>query len=219
MAQDTQAPGRALTRTETKEGEDDLGGRELHFLSLCAQVRVLMGAGPCWELRWHLDLAALGEGDAGHRLPFPLICLRADAHNATLHNNLGFFLTKDGQLAKALLAINTARSHATEAETATILATRGFIAFREGDPNRGQQLYQEAIQLAQMQRDESAANRAQLYLARELILNHVPDGRRLLARMLETLGTIGDPDLAAVAAQIRRNVPAIISRNTAFENS
>lgn len=160
-------------------------------------------------------LSDLLDGTPHRAIELTRIGLSADTTDATLHNNLAFFLAQDGQVDKAHVAINAAQTHAEESETATILATRGFIAFRAGDPDRGQQLYMEAIQQSRAQRDNNGVIKAQLYLARELIRSRAPEGQALLTQVLELLQTRTDPDLAAVASRIQRELPAIGGTNHA----
>lgn len=145
------------------------------------------------------------------------IGVRAEERNATLHNNLAFFLAESGELSQAEHSIASAQLYAQPAEEVAILATRGFIAFRRGDLELGERLYLEAIEQARTQHNEGVAVTAQLYFAREALLNDLPDASAILAEALNSVKLTPSADLTAVSIRIRRDLA--LNKNTPMPES
>jgi tetratricopeptide (TPR) repeat protein len=83
--------------------------------------------------------------------------LIANPDDATLLNNLAFCLAKLGRVAEAESAISRIGAVDFDADPATIMATKGLIAFRSGDITEGTELYVEAIRSAKAQRRKMIA--------------------------------------------------------------
>ena len=125
--------------------------------------------------------------------------LRADPNKVVLANNLAFAMVCSGQLdaAKRVLQkwpiANLAKEHKP-----IILATKGLLAFREGDRNSGRELYRRARDLASNQKERGKSVWAGLYHAREeyRIGNHF-DADGLVRRAIGEIRKIPKKDISA----------------------
>jgi len=117
--------------------------------------------------------------------------LRPNPRNALLLNNLAFSQANLGDLEAATATLDMP----TEIEGAmrpTLTATRGFVAIRSGDAERGRTLYRQAIDT--MPTDVNRL-RAELMLAAEEARLGAPEGDTLVAAVLAAIARVSNPQL------------------------
>ena len=132
--------------------------RSFEALSLAAVAEGKIPDALAESWRWLLDQpfsaqpATFGSYHAGQirdferSLAFARRGVLANPVNSTLRNNAAFALAQLGRLPEAEDELAHVReAELDEHERSVIRATRGLIAFRSGDPERGRALYAEAI--------------------------------------------------------------------------
>ncbi len=83
--------------------------------------------------------------------------LLASPNDVTLRNNLAFALLGSNKLAEAATELAQIPSTSSDGSAqAAVLATRGLLAFRSGDPFRGSELYRSAITRARRASERDA---------------------------------------------------------------
>lgn len=111
--------------------------------------------------------------------------LVSNPDDVTLLNNLAFSLGKTGDVAGAKDALSRVNAELLSPSNQIVLdATRGLIAFREGNVNQGRILYDKAITLARARKDPREAI-ALIYRAMEEIQAATPDAEKHRGAALE----------------------------------
>ena len=96
--------------------------------------------------------------------------LVANPEDVTLRNNLVFSLASAGRVAEARHELSRVGRPRDQREAATLLATQGLVAFREGRVNEGRASYSAAVESLARKRDRERAALAAVFWAREEIL-------------------------------------------------
>lgn len=115
--------------------------------------------------------------------------LRANPDNVTLLNNLAFSQASLGRVIEASKTMERLPSTDAPRELLVLTATRGLIAFRQGNLEEGRRLYQESILGWQKdQKDSTSAARAAIHWTREEAragTDHAVDALAVAARLCE----------------------------------
>jgi Tfp pilus assembly protein PilF len=115
----------------------------------------------------------------------------------TLLNNAAYALTEMDRFSEAhVLLSQIPESGLQESAGIAVLATLGLLAFREGDPTRGRQLYRQSIALAHRM-ERSAETHARLMLAREEMRIRSDSWEATLTEAIQMASTPSDVGAAA----------------------
>jgi len=135
--------------------------------------------------------------------------LPANPDDFTLRNNLAFCLALDGQVEKAKIVMGRMdQGTLSKSDLLVFCATSGLIAFRAGDPLRGEQLYGESISLARRQDDQREII-AEIYLALEKLRCRRADAEGYRSAVLDRCGakkyteTMSKPENMALLDRLR----------------
>jgi hypothetical protein len=118
--------------------------------------------------------------------------LRPNPRSALLLNNLAFSQASAGDLAGARQTLSEVAADNEGDMRPTLTATRGFVEFRSGQPELGQNLYLQAIGL--MPKGTNRL-RAELMLASERARTGAAGGGELVASILEAIARASDPQV------------------------
>ncbi len=133
--------------------------------------------------------------EAEQVLHLGLLC---NSEEATLHNNLAFVLAKQDRLDEAKAELMIGFSHIDKgpngnSQRICLTATKGLIAFREGQTQLGRQLY--ALAIAQARLDELSPLReiAKIYLAIEELRIGSLHATAALSAAMNAASNLADP--------------------------
>jgi hypothetical protein len=118
--------------------------------------------------------------------------------NALLLNNLAFSQANTGALRDACETLAKVRADEEGWMRPTLTATRGFVAFRSGEVEKGRNLYRQAIET--MPNTEQRL-RAELMLASEEARIDAPDSE-IITTVLESIARANDPHLKTWARYV-----------------
>jgi tetratricopeptide (TPR) repeat protein len=131
--------------------------------------------------------------------------LLANPHAPILRNNLAFALGSQSKTAEAEKYVSwTPQENLSLDNQINLLATKGLLLFREGDPDKGRSLYREAIDKAYRGSLPEHLGRALLYLAREEMLAKTQFSLTTLKEALDVTSKISDPDFQVLRERLRR---------------
>ena len=131
------------------------------------------------------------------------LALQANPHDAMLRNNLVFSLASDGRLEEAKRELSTLLGLPREgSQAATILATRGLVAFRDGSPEEGRSHYREAIERFRKLKDRDRVAMATLFLAREELEAGLPQAGTTFKEAAVLARRLGTPESVTLAERI-----------------
>lgn len=182
------------------EGEVPLSYEALSMAAISSGERERAVA-EAW--RWLLDQpfsaqpASFGSYHAGalrdfeRSLAFARRGLMANRSHPMLRNNAAFALAQLGRIVEAAAELDAVRQADLDSEErAVINATRGLLAFRNQEIERGQSLYGEAIRGTA---DRSIRSRATLMLVSELLRLRLPQAEEQAERAREQAERTLDP--------------------------
>jgi tetratricopeptide (TPR) repeat protein len=140
-------------------------------------------------------LASVGTEDYDKAARLARNGLRANPGNQMLLNNLAYALAEKGELTEAGRVLNVVDAdHLNSREVGIVTATRGLIAYREGNAPGGRALYLTAID--RLKESEPARSLiAQLYLAIEETRARVPGAVAATRDAFEATAKIDSPDV------------------------
>ena len=118
--------------------------------------------------------------------------LRANPRDAVLLNNLAFCKAARGDVAEAKRHLAEVPDSSDRADSPTLIATRGLVSFRDGDPETGRRLYLEAI--AAM-RNPVDVLRAELMLLSEEITSGLAPSDPRVAQVIDAVERASDRQL------------------------
>ncbi len=131
--------------------------------------------------------------------------LSANPGDFTLLNNLAFALAHLGRVADARRHFERIHAPSLPPQSHVVwLATNGLLHYREGNPNRGRELYLASIAEASKLNDRKRRALALLFLAIEELGLGTPDAHRYRAEALDTAHLVPDPDLLPVVRRLER---------------
>jgi tetratricopeptide (TPR) repeat protein len=131
------------------------------------------------------------------------LALQANPHDALLRNNLVFSLASSGRLEEATNEIATlATLSRDESQGATILATRGLVAFRSHSPTEGRAHYRAAIARFTKLRDPDRAAMATLFLAREELEAGTPEAIGAIEEAITATRKVNAPEARVWALRL-----------------
>jgi Tfp pilus assembly protein PilF len=130
--------------------------------------------------------------------------LTADPDEATLLNNMAFYLASADRLddAETYLARLLDLPDVSDISVA-LNATTGLLAFRRGDMQQGARLYEAAIAAAAARREHDQEISAKLYYARELFRWRDPSAPARLTEAFEAANRLGEPGVILTARRVR----------------
>lgn len=134
------------------------------------------------------------------------ISLRANAESVTLLNNLAFTYIQMNQIDKAADVLGSIIRIPDSVEHATIDATLGLLAFRQGFADEGRQFYEAAIKTFQRGGAHDSAARAAVYLALEEVRARTPFSVVAIRRADELNKNNKRADVATKVAELHKNV-------------
>lgn len=112
--------------------------------------------------------------------------LIANQHHGLLRNNLVFALANQGKVAEAREQLeHILRPALGLREASTLVATKGLVAFRGGDPITGRRLYAQAVDELVALNDRDVAALAAVFWAREELLLGSHEAATAIVRALE----------------------------------
>lgn len=148
-------------------------------------------------------VASVGLEDWDRSILIARAGLLASPNDVMLRNNLAFALLGVNQLEAAAAELAQIPSRGSDGSAqAAVLATRGLLAFRSGDPARGSQLYRSAITTAHRAREADAEAMALSMLIAETA--RAGDRVTLQGLLEELSGVSGSVREAGVELAIRR---------------
>lgn len=131
------------------------------------------------------------------------LALQANPNDAMLRNNLVFGLASSGRLDEATKEIATlATLSRDESQEATILATRGLVAFRNHLPVEGRAHYRAAVQRFTKLKDADRVAMATLFLAREELEAGTPEATRAIEDAVQATRKVNAPEARAWALRL-----------------
>lgn len=131
------------------------------------------------------------------------LALHANPHDAVLRNNLVFGLASSGRLEEAIKELATlATLSRDESQEATILATRGLVAFRNHSPAEGRAHYRGAIDRFTKLRDADRVTMARLFLAREELEAGTSQATRAIEEAVTATLNVSAPEARAWAFRL-----------------
>ena len=129
--------------------------------------------------------------------------LLSNPDDFTLYNNLAFSLAQQGRIEEAAKALqNIDGSSLNKRKQLVLQATKGFIAFRSGDPETGRSLYYSAIAMAQLLRDPKEFV-AKAFLAVEEIRIGGPFAEQLREEVTNAATRVNDPVLKVLVHRLK----------------
>lgn len=156
-------------------------------------------------------LSHLLDPTASRAIELTRLALAASPDDDLLLNNMAFYLAEDGQLKLAEQYLARARLFAPETELGlTLRATQGLIAFRQGDHQRGRDLYEQAILAARALALRDYELLATLYYSRELARLQDPSAGVRLAQAVLAADRVAEPGLVLTAQRVAADVRALI---------
>ena len=126
--------------------------------------------------------------------------LRPNPRNALLLNNRAFSEANLGDLTAASATLDIP-GEIEGAVRPTLTATRGFVAIRSDETDRGRNLYRQAIE---MMPNDTGRLRAELMLASEEARLGAPEGDMVVAAVLEAIAHASDPQLRKWASYVTK---------------
>jgi tetratricopeptide (TPR) repeat protein len=141
--------------------------------------------------------------------------LKVNPDDSILINNLAFALASDNRVDEAAEILRgTDYTKVTGTSAVTLAATHGLVCFRTGFPDRGRELYQLAMERARASGTEKYRLMADLYLAREELLASTSVAGVAAKRALANASKSTEPEVAVVAAQVRRLYEKVASSHS-----
>lgn len=136
------------------------------------------------------------------------ISLRANAENLTLLNNLAFTYIQMDKLDKAGEVLGGIQRVPDNLDHATLEATSGLLAFRQGLPDQGRDYYENAIKTFQRSGGAEFAGRAAVYLALEEVKARTPNSPLAVSRAFELTKDNKRADIAAKIDELQKSAEA-----------
>jgi tetratricopeptide (TPR) repeat protein len=131
------------------------------------------------------------------------LALQANPNHAMLRNNLVFGLASSGRLGEATRELATLLTLSrNSSQEATILATRGLVAFRNQAPDEGRAHYRAAIERFTKLKDADRVAMAALFLAREELEAGTPEAARAIEEALTASRKGKAPEAKAWALRV-----------------
>lgn len=127
--------------------------------------------------------------------------LQINAADPTLLNNLAYSRIQVGSLGEAATTLARAGTGNTPAEQVALAATWGLLAFREGDVERGREMYAAALSLARRRNLPEQEAMAAVMLAREELALGLDPAEQAFRAALRVAGGV---DSAAVREMLKR---------------
>ena len=121
--------------------------------------------------------------------------LQINPNSWVLRNNLAVALALQNRPTKAMRELALIKPAPPEAKM-TLMATKGLIEFRSGNPAAGKTLYEQAILMASGSEHRKERALASLYLAREELISGSTDYAQAMKIAQEWKGTSGMPEIA-----------------------
>ena len=147
------------------------------------------------------------------------ISLRANAEDVTLLNNLAYSYIQIGKIDIAARVLESIQRKPDNLEYATLEATVGLLAFRQGLPDEGRNLYENAIKTFQRGGAQDFAARAAVYLAIEEVRARTPNSALAVKRAFDLTKDNKRADVAAKIQELERIAKAWLSEEGAAVES
>ena len=131
--------------------------------------------------------------------------LIANPSNFTLLNNLAFALINSGKLDEAMKRLSQIDDRRiAEEERAVLQATRGLLAFRQGNISKGQNLYLDTLSIARRRKERRLTALASVFYAIELLNLMNPNSSHTVSQALRDLQDLRDPVSRILEDRLRK---------------
>ena len=174
----------------------------------------------CW--RWQYDqpfssgpsisgsyISAVALEDYSISESFAKFGLIANPSNFILLNNLTFALINSGKLKEARKKLSEIDdTQITKKDRAILQATRGLLAFRQGNSSKGQKLYLDALSIARNEKEYRLIALASVFYAKECLNFMNPIDIYVISQALRNLQKFNDPVSDILEDRLRKKAAA-----------